>query len=334
MPEQQSPTSTGQLHGLKHISSDQWMHLALGLIGSQPELARQFRFLDGVMAGGSVELVRKQTQQFIGASKCPSVNGCERLGMRTRWILSLMTGDMLPDNIRALLFQASLEKLLPACEGADDRNNLFRPAVRELVQKGLQFVATLGWSASEKVDLIFHLAMADQCTVVEPLWWWNAINRLDAAHALELAAHLLEQLPAIEPQVDRTWKNLGGRWKRLRLKSFLEHAQDKNLLADLLAKSALDDFEAAQAVELLRQTGRGREALSLAERWNRLMPASPVIGLALAQAYLDDGWDEEALKLVLWHYERDPDSRWFPLLERAAGAQWPVVRQSLVDSSK
>lgn len=317
------------LSGLQQIHAEQWLHLAYGLIASQPELARQFRYLDAVVLNAAPEFVRKQTQQFIGASKCPSVNGCERLAMRTRWLHSLVTCDLLPPGTRALLFQSSLEKLLPACEGADDRNNLFRPAVRDFVQKGLQFIAAWDVSDTDKVDVIFHLAMADQCTVVEPIWWWNAINRLDPAHAQQLAAHLLEQMPAIEPQVDKTWKNLGGRWKRLRLKSFLEFTQNKSLLADLLTKSALDDFEAAAAVDLLRETGRGREALVLAERWNRLMPASPVIAWSLALAYLDDGWDEEALKLLVWHYERDPHARWLPLLQKAAGAKWSELSQQL-----
>ncbi len=317
------------LAGLQQIHAEQWLHLAHGLIASQPELARQFRYLDAIIQTAAPEFVRKQTQQFIGASKCPSVNGCERLAMRTRWLQSLVTGDLLPSATRALLFQSSLEKLLPACEGADDRNALFRPAVRDFVQKGLQFIAAWDVSDTDKVDVIFHLAMADQCTVVEPIWWWNAINRLDATHAQQLAAHLLEQMPAIEPQVDKTWKNLGGRWKRLRLKSFLEFTQNKSLLADLLTKSALDDFEAAAAVDLLRETGRGREALVLAERWNRLMPSSPVIAWSLALAYLDDGWDEEALKLLVWHYERDPHVRWLPLLQRAAGGKWTELSQQL-----
>lgn len=263
MAEHQPP-SNQSLHGLKQLDAQQWLHLASGLIHSQPELARQFRFLDTIIAGVAADAVRKNTQQFIGASKCPSVSGCDRLAMRCRWLQSLMTGDMLPVPVSVMLFQSGLEKLLPACEGADDRNNVLRPAVRDLVQKGLAFVTATPLADTEKVDLIFHLAMADQCTVVEPIWWWNAINRLDADYAQELAAHFLEQLPAIEPQVDRTWKNLGGRWKRLRLKSFLEHTQNKHLLADLLAKSALDDFEAAQAADLLRETGRGRESLALA----------------------------------------------------------------------
>lgn len=315
---------------LDRLSAGQWLHLAQGLIQGNAELARQFRYLDQLLGESGDDSLRKLTHAFIGASKCPSVNGCERLGARTRWIAAILSGDVLPPANRARIFQASLEKLLPACEGADDRNNLFRPAVRELVQKGLQLVQGLDWPAEQKVDLMFHLALADQCTVVEPVWWWNSIVRTDELHARELAGHLIEQLPAIEPSVDRTWKTLGGRWMRLRLKSFLEHIGERSLLGDLLAKSALDDFEAAQAVDLLREAGRGRDALALAERWHRLMPASPVIGWSLAQAYLEDGWDEEALQLLLWHFERDPNPRWLPLLQKAAGNGWPGLERKLL----
>lgn len=309
---------------LQRLTAAQWLQLVAGLAQGNPELARNFRFLEAVLARQQSESLRKLTHPFIGASKCPSVSGCERLAARTRWITALVTGDVLQPAVRAELFQAALEKLLPACEGADDRNAVFRPAVRDCIQKGLACIAAMDVDARWKVDCLFPLALADQCTVVEPLWWWNCIVRLDAAHALDLARLHIEQLGLIEPSPDKTWKTLGGRWVRLRLKSFLEHVGDKTLLAELMAKSAVDDFEAAFAVNLLRELHRGREALALAERWHRLMPASPVLGWALAEAYLEDGWDEEALKLLTWHYERDPNPRWLALVEKAAGEAWPA----------
>lgn len=327
-------TPSLDLTGLSQLRTEDWQHLARGLMQSNPELARQFKFLDTLLSRPQDETLRKATQQFIGASKCPSSAGCERLASRTRWLISILTGDAVAADSKALVLQAALEKLLPACEGADDRNALFRPAVREFVQKSLQFVGSLDWPADRKVELVFALAMVDQCTLVEPVWWWNYLVRTNEAHCLKLAGHLIEQLPMIEPATDRSWKTLGGRWARLRLKSFLEYAQARGLLADLLAKSALDDFEAAQAVKCLRETGRGREALSLAERWNRLMPASPVLAWELAELYLADGWDEEALSLIQWQYERDPHPRWLPLYEKAAGDQWDTIRESLQQISK
>lgn len=317
--------------GLSRLSSAQWLHLSTALIHGDPELARQFRFLELILAIENPEALRKHTQQFIGASKCPSVSGCERLARRTRWLMAILQSDLLPPGNLAVLMQAGLEKLLPACEGADDRNSVFRPAVRDFVQKGLQFVSGLEWDATRKVEMVFELALVDQCTLVEPIWWWNHLLRTDEAHALKLAGHRIENLALIEPSTDRTWKTLGGRWTRLRLKSFLEHAQCKPLLAELMSKSAVDDFEASQAVELLRQIGRGRDALALAERWNRLVPASSVLGFALTELYLEDGWDEEALELARWHYERDPHPRWLPLIRKAAGPAWSQLKSAYPD---
>jgi hypothetical protein len=133
----------------------------------------------------------------------------------------------------------------------------------------------------------------------------------------------------VEPGHGRTWKSLGGRWLRLRLKGFLEHAGELHVLAALLSKSALDDFEAAQAVSLLQTVGRGREALQLAERWHRMMPASPVLADVLVTLYLQDGWDKEALNVLMDQYRRDPIAKWVPLLQKAAGENWPQVSKEL-----
>jgi hypothetical protein len=294
------------------------------LAQSDPEIARRLRFLDLVLAEQTSDKLKKHTQQFVGANKCPSAAGCERLYGRSVWIMALLNDESVTADARARVLLAALEKLLPACDGADDRTGQFRASVRDLVQKGLLFLAQMPWSAQDKVDEIFHLGLVDQCTLVEPVWWWSSLVKLDREHALKLAAHVIETLPAIEPSHARTWKTLGARWTRLRLKSFLQFADDKPLLAQLLSRSAVDDFEAAQAVDLLKQTGRGRDALTLAERWHRTLPASPVLAWALAQLYLEDGWDQEALALITWQYERDPNPKWLPMMQQAAGSQWSV----------
>ncbi len=314
---------------LTEVSAQQWLRWLEALSSADPELARAMKFLEAVVLQTQADGLKKVVQSYIGANKCPSAAGCQRLHFRTTLITVLTTDPALQEPLRIWLAVYALEKLLPACDGAEDRTGALRTSVRELVQKILQVLHSVDWPVEQRVELIFTLSLVDQCTLVEPVWWWNALLRLNREHAILLASHQVENLSIVEPGHGRTWKTLGGRWMRLRLKSFLEHADENKVLAALLAKSALDDFEAAQAVSLLQSVGRGREALQLAERWHRMMPSSPVLAEVLVQLYLQDGWDKEALELLMDQYRRDPLPKWVTLLEKAAGKDWEVVAKAL-----
>ncbi|MCE2678993.1 MAG: hypothetical protein LW629_00825 [Burkholderiales bacterium] len=314
---------------LTEVSALQWLRWLEALSSADPELARALRFLEAIVQQTQTEGLKKSVQAYIGANKCPSAAGCQRLHFRTTLISALTTDSALQESLRIWLSVYALEKLLPACDGAEDRTGALRTSVRDLVQKVLQFLHTVDWPVEQRVELIFSLSLVDQCTLVEPVWWWNALLRLDREHAILLASHEVESLSVVEPGHGRTWKTLGGRWMRLRLKSFLEHAGENKVLAALLSKSALDDFEAAQAVSLLQLVGRGREALQLAERWHRMVPASPVLAEVLVELYLRDGWEKEALELLKDQYRRDPLEKWVTLLKKAAGKDWDIVAKTL-----
>ena len=314
---------------LAEVSAQQWVRWMEAMSSADPELARAMKFLEAVVQQTQSEGLKKVVQSYIGANKCPSASGCQRLNFRTNLIIALMSDSALQEPLRIWLSVYALEKLLPACDGAEDRTGAFRGAVRDLVQKVLQFLNGINWPVEQRVELIFGLSLVDQCTLVEPVWWWNALLRLDRTHAIVLAAHQVENLALVEPGHGRTWKSLGGRWMRLRLKSFLEHAGEKNVLAALLSKSALDDFEAAQAVSLLQSVGRGREALQLGERWHRMMPASPVLAEVLVNVYLQDGWEKEAIDLLVDQYRRDPIKKWIDLMQKATGENWGALAKTL-----
>ena len=100
------------------------------------------------------------------------------------------------------------------------------------------------------------------------------------------------------------------------MRALLEHLDEKRLLAELLRKSAVDDFEAVAAVRMLRDAGRSRDAITQAEQWLRALPRSPVLADALFDLYSEDGWDEEALALAITHYGYDPNPAWIEKLGR------------------
>lgn len=309
--------------------STQWLSWLRLVANADQELSRFLKLLESLDINSSEEITRKAISQFIGTAKCPSAPACLRLYFRTLCITALVSDTELEEGYRLLLINLAIEKILSACDGADDRTGDFRLSVKSFLTKSIQLVLDSGCSDNQKVQYLFKWAMCDQCTLIDPTLWWSPMLRTDSSSTFEIAAQLIESLPIIEPTDSQKWKTLDSRWVRMRLKNLLQFSKQDQLLAQLLAKSAIDDTEAAQAVQLLEQLGHGRQALVLAEKWRRILPASNVLGIALVQLYLQDGWDEEALELAKQNYLRNPHAQWLKLLKQSAGNLWKEVAEEL-----
>lgn len=294
-----------------------------------PDLHRALQFLEG-----SCELLdspdeldlksraRKLKQlinRFVGQARCPSAQSCEKIAIRTQvldgWLQSELKRCADP-NLLVDLGAHALQKLLAICEGADDKHGLLLKAVREFTRDWLGIVSSQIENPIERAHLVYPVAMLDQAGLVDPSWWWKQIALCDRHTVLGLVELEINDMNEMQPTSNVSWRSFDKRWRRLRLRALLEHLEEKFLLAELLRKSAVDDFEAVVAVRMLRDAGRSRDAITQAEQWLRALPRSPVLAEALFDLYVDDGWDDEALALAVAHFAYDPNPTWLTRLAR------------------
>lgn len=327
-----------------------WLGKASGLL---PELSRALQFLasaceliddQGVDHRIKVRKLRQITTRFLGQARCPSSQSCEKIAMRTQVIEGWMHSELVRGTEAALILDIgaqALQRLLSVCEGADDKHGVLLRSVRDLSKSWLLAVAEHVPNAVERAHLLYPVAMLDQSGMVDPSWWWKQIAQCERHTVLGLIELEVREMSEMQPSNAVTWRSFDKRWRRIRLRALLEHLGDKVLLAELLRKSAVDDFEAVQAVKALREAGRARDAIVQAEQWLRALPRSPVLAEALFQLYQEDGWDEDALALAIAHYEFDPNPAWFDRLNKlgtqAALQQlekWKLVELATHNQSK
>jgi len=291
-----------------------------------PELHRAFQFLENAcelvdsLDDAEIKTRTRRLKQlisrFVGQTRCPSAPTCEKVAVRTQILDGWLQSELRRNSDINLL----LQKLLAICEGADDKHGLLLKAVREFTRDWLHIVSTRIENAIERAHLVYPVAMLDQAGLVDPSWWWKQIALCDRHTVLGLVELEINEMNEMQPSSNVSWRSFDKRWRRLRLRALLEHLAEKNLLAELLRKSAVDDFEAVVAVRALREAGRSRDAIVQAEQWMRALPRSPVLADALFDMYADDGWDEEALALAITHYSYDPNPVWIDKLARIHSA--------------
>lgn len=298
-----------------------------------PEMHRAFQFLenccellDDVEEAGLKTRNRRLKQlisRFVGQTRCPSAVTCEKVAVRTQildgWLQSELTRNS-DINLLVELGAHGLQKLLAICEGADDKHGLLLKAVREFTRDWLNIVSTRVENTIERAHLVYPVAMLDQAGLVDPSWWWKQIALCDRHTVLGLIELEINEMNEMQPSSNVSWRSFDKRWRRLRLRALLEHLGEKHLLAELLRKSAVDDFEAVVAVRALREAGRSRDAIAQAEQWMRALPRSSVLADSLFDVYVDDGWDDEALDLAVTHYSYDPNPVWLEKLARLSSS--------------
>jgi hypothetical protein len=298
-----------------------------------PEMHRAFQFLENScelvdsVNDADIKMTTRRLKQlisrFVGQTRCPSAATCEKVAVRTQildgWLQSELNRNS-DINLLVELGAHGLQKLLAICEGADDKHGLLLKAVREFTRDWLHIVSTRIENTIERAHLVYPVAMLDQAGLVDPSWWWKQIALCDRHTVLGLIELEINEMNEMQPSSNVSWRSFDKRWRRLRLRALLEHLAEKHLLAELLRKSAVDDFEAVVAVRALRDAGRSRDAIVQAEQWMRALPRSPVLADALFDVYVDDGWDDEALALALTHYSYDPNPAWIDKLGRLNSA--------------
>lgn len=328
-------------------TGQEWM-LWLGRASQHmPELHRAFQFLENscelvdhvedAEVKNSTRRLKQLISRFVGQTRCPSAVTCEKVAVRTQILDGWLQSELARNsdiNLLVDLGAHGLQKLLAICEGADDKHGLLLKAVREFTRDWLHIVSTRVENTIERAHLVYPVAMLDQAGLVDPSWWWKQIAQCDRHTVLGLVELEINEMNEMQPSSNVSWRSFDKRWRRLRLRALLEHLDEKYLLAELLRKSAVDDFEAVAAVRALREAGRSRDAIVQAEQWMRALPRSPVLADALFDVYVDDGWDDEALALAITHYSYDPNPVWLEKLGRlsstAAKAQLKIWKKQSI----
>ena len=324
----------------KHISAlagrsgQDWMLWFSRASVHMPEMHRAFQFLEsscelvdsveGVEPKTKARRLKQLISRFVGQTRCPSAPTCEKVAVRTQILDGWLQSELDRSSDIALLVDLGahgLQKLLAICEGADDKHGLLLKAVREFTRDWLNIVSTRMENSIERAHLVYPVAMLDQAGLVDPSWWWKQIALCDRHTVLGLIELEINEMNEMQPSSNVIWRSFDKRWRRLRLRALLEYLAEKHLLAELLRKSAVDDFEAVVAVRALREAGRSRDAMVQAEQWMRAIPRSPVLADALFDLYADDGWDDEALSLAVTHHAYDPNPVWIDKLRKIDSPQ-------------
>ena len=322
---------------LSRLPGSDWLKWFGVAAQSMPEFGRALKFLDtaykalglsdNALPAQATEAERAVVQalnRFVGHARCPSASSCEKLAVRCHVLRGLLLALVDASNAQPqatprqeIVFRMvslGLQKLFVIGEGADDRAGVLVRALRGLTREWLRCVGEHVLDLQQKASLIFPVAMADQSGLVDQDWWWRALLDCDRQTVLALVEKEISNLVLMQPSTAVSWRSYDKRWRRSRLKGLLEFLNEPFLLSELLCRSAVDDFEAVQAIVALRQAGRHREAVKQAEEWQRQLPRSPVLAEQLFRLYVEDGWDDEALALVQSQYACDPHVRWIECL--------------------
>lgn len=296
---------------------------AIQCLASLEEVKLQFNELENLDSLQSTKLSRP-ILRFVGQSRCPSAQACEKLAFRLKvlngWLKTALAFEQKnkAEWTTFLLgsFQGLLERLFAIAEGADDKNSSLNFSVRQLTKDWLNAVAVADLEKTVRARWVFYAALSDVTGVIATQIWWPAIKLCDRDVILFLVEHEINEMTELQPSMAAGWKSYEKRWLRIRLKALLTELDETYLLSEVMRKSSVDDFEAAQALECLQKAGRHRLAISQGEKWQRLLPGSPVLAEALFHVYLHDGWDEEAEQLLVTQNRLDPDPKWLNLLSK------------------
>ncbi|MDH4396251.1 MAG: hypothetical protein QE278_11260 [Limnobacter sp.] len=310
-----------------------------------PELSRAFQCLEVICfvqdqlqvasqaqrppdLGLDTKPIRKAISKYLGQTKCPSAQASEKLTVRAQilqgWAHSVLDRPTPNPSHQVFALQViaiALERFIPTCEGADDRSGALLHSVRGLSRYWLSQVSQHIPDAVERAYWIYPLAILDQAAVIQPDWWWKSLAACDLQTVFALVEEEVNHLSTLQPSTLVTWKTYDQRWRRLRLKSLLSYLGEKRIRSELLRKSVVDDFEAAEAINALTEANRHREAMVQGEEWMRRLPRSSVLAEALFGLYLKDGWDEEGKALLQSQFEMDPNPKWKMLLKAHYGLE-------------
>ncbi|HEX4843841.1 MAG TPA: hypothetical protein VFV57_09215 [Limnobacter sp.] len=310
-------------------TGEQWAGWFANASGLVPDMGRALDFLshasrhlDAFTAQPSAQAERKLLQavgKYIGQARCPSASSCERIAVRAYVVDGWIAGEMQSPLVRELLVHVgatALQKLLQISEGADDKHGVLLRAVRAVTRNWLSEVARHVENPIDRAHCVYPVAMMDHAGLVEPSWWWKQLADCDRATVLGLMDAEVASMEATQPSTTVNWRSFDKRWRRLRLRSLLEYLGERRLLSELLRKSAVDDFEAVEAIGAMHAAGRSREAIVQAEQWMRALPTSAGLGQLLFDLYANDGWDDEALALAKTMYAHDPDPAWLRRVDR------------------
>jgi hypothetical protein len=329
---------------LSKRGGQEWM-LWLGRASQAiPELYRAMQFLEESCAllesnreddyKICLRRLKQLINRFIGQARCPSLQSCERIAIRTQILDGWLKAEQIRQSDGILLVELGshgLQKLLILCEAADDKHGVLLRAVREFTRNWLDMVSNQIENQTDRAHFIYPISMLDQSGLVDPNWWWKQIALCDRSTVLGLIELDVNELNEMHPSCQVSWRSFDKRWKRLRLRGLLEFLGDQRLLAELLRKSAVDDSEAVLAVKILRTAGRSRDAILQAERWMRALPRSFILANTLFDLYVEDGWYEEALGLASTHYGYDSNPVWIHKLDCLDS---PAAKEQIKDWKK
>lgn len=316
---------------LSKRDGSQWLVWLSSASRHMPELGRALQFLqtvselldnaDTVEPRQLSQRLRQAGGKYVGQARCPSAASCDKIACRLdtlgAWLVQELQSDQHASDVGDALLELGSHVLLRVfsqCEGADDRSGVLVRAVRQFAQGWLHSLGALPQSPMERALMVYPVALQDQLGIVEPSVWWKVLAGTDRRVLTGLVEEDIRSMSETQPSAAVNWRSFDKRWRRLRLKGLLEYLGETFLLSELLRKSAVDDFEAAQAIAQMRLAGRAREAIVQAEQWMRALPKSPVLASALFDLYKVDGWDEEALALAIQQYEYDPHPAWIDRL--------------------
>ena len=302
--------SQGLYSDLSKCDSQRLMSYLQGAALLDPELQKALSTLNVLVSNQDVKVIKKAISSYFGYVKCPTLSRCQKMAYRAEIVSAWLNDLAIPSDRRISIGLLSLERLLPACEGADDKHGYLKKSSRHLATVWTNVVFENDVSLQYRAECLFNAMLLDQCSLLEPSFWWKAIVKSDLDVALSMAEQAIEQLPLIEPTRQIAWKSYSQRWVRQRLKGFLEHVHAPHVLCNLLVRSAIDDFEAVLAIQMLVSQNRSREALNFGERWLRAIPDSPDLAETMIKLYQHDGWDEEARALAHYQHQLDPHPRW------------------------
>ena len=225
------------------------------------------------------------------------------------------------------LCEYALKRLFKALERCDDSSGALSDRLATVADMHAAACQgkVLGKSLVKPLLALQHL---DQWSLLPLAAYWSALGEAGQA---EYGKQVLAELDALPDIIDERNRWGDSFYAMSRAEDFARQTQDFELLQRILRKRMFSAHDHLRLIEAMREFGREREALALAEQAAKQFPDNVDLRRMLAQCLDISGLDSEALDQLWQAFVIDPREKVWDELKLLADANWPTWRQRALE---
>lgn len=324
------PQTKDSLASFLRVQSADWLASTLiNLAHKYPEIKRLIVIQQQMAGTTDIAALQKTLSGIIGRPRFLDYRASREYSRKLDLVLETLEQLFNSGQHGACvaLSEYAIERSIKVYEQADDSSGEIGDVIAYIGEIYYRACVTAPVKEKPSASRYLKLLMLDG---------WGFISQYD------LAAILGEQSAlALESKISELWAALPTKThnpddpQAFKIQSLMEDIAKKNGDVDLLiriySRDIAYEYGYLRIVAVCREYHRPREAIQWAERGIKAHPTSNQLRGSLAEMYLNDGLQEEALSLYWQNFLHQPTTNNYLELKVLSGSDWPLWRRQAME---